>query len=341
MVILGAVCPLFLMPRAIPRLLQASLVFSIVGLVTILALVLFFGPQSQPWSTVFDTHGTSGWSVGIAWMLGVSNSMYPFTSTDAAIHIAEEMVYPERRLPQVLNMTLTLGIGTALPLLLVMMLRVTNLMAVAQADVPYVEAFRQITHNNAATTFMMVWITVVLFLAIIGQWVTVGRLAWAFARDGGLPFSPFFAHISERFGFPVRTTLASLGFSCIYGLLYLVSTTAFNSIVTSAVLFSNVTYCAPQLLAAIRGRENVLPSHPCDLGVFGRICNYLSPILVLTIGILICFPPELPVTTDNINYTPVIIIAFCLAILVTWYVIGKHFRGPKIDWDILKDTKFS
>lgn len=266
--------------------------------------------------------------------------MYAFTSTDAAIHIAEEMIFPERRLPQVLNMTLAMGIGTAFPLLLAMMLRVTDMTAVANADVPYVEAFRQIIHNDVATTIMMVWITLILFLAIIGQWVTVGRLAWAFARDGGLPFSQFFAQINVRLGFPIRTTVTALLFSCLYGLLYLISTTAFNSIVTSAVLFSNITYAAPQLLVVLRGRKNVLPKHPHDLSWFGRLCNVLSPLFVVIIGVLICFPPELPVTKDNINYTPAIIVGFCLAIVAAWYMIGRNFRGPKIDWEILKDTKF-
>ena len=53
----------------------------------------------------------------------------------------------------------------------------------------------------------------------------------------GLPYSTFFGKISSRFHFPVRTTLMALFFSVVYGLLYLFNTTAFNSIITSAVLY--------------------------------------------------------------------------------------------------------
>ena len=54
---------------------------------------------------------------------------------------------------------------------------------------------------------------------------------------GGIPFSDTFSHVSPSRNFPVRATILSICFCCVYGLLYLVSTTAFNSIVTSAVLY--------------------------------------------------------------------------------------------------------
>lgn len=265
--------------------------------------------------------------------------MYAFASTDAALHIAEEMIQPERRLPQVLNMTLAIGLATSLPLLVILMLSMANMDAVANSALPYAELFHQITANKIITTIIISWITLVLFSALIGQWVTCGRLLWAFARDGGLPYSTYFAHVSKRYAFPVRTTTLALVFCCCYGLLYLISTTAFNSIITSAVLFSNITYCIPQAIVAIRGRNNVLPVHAFDLGVFGRLCNLLSPLFVVFLGVIICFPPELPVTTQNINYTPAILVGCYMIILGGWFSAGSGFEGPNIDWEVLKNIK--
>ncbi|KAL9598111.1 MAG: hypothetical protein Q9179_004036 [Wetmoreana sp. 5 TL-2023] len=261
--------------------------------------------------------------------------MYAFTSTDAAIHIAEEMVHPEKRLVQVLNMTLAIGFATTFPLLVVMMLSMTDVSRVINATLPYGELFLQVTGSKIVTTILMSWVTLALFSALIGQWITCGRLAWAFARDGGLPYSRFFASVNKRLAFPVRTTILALVFSCCYGLLYLVSTTAFNSIITGAVLFSNISYCMPQVIVALRGREHVLPQRAVNLGLIGRMCNYLSPIFVVVIAVLICFPPELPVTSKNINYTPAILVGFCAGIVVTWWVLGRNFEGPKIDWKLI------
>ncbi|KAL8793603.1 MAG: hypothetical protein Q9195_003755 [Heterodermia aff. obscurata] len=331
---------MFLCPRFIPRIVQINLAFSVTGLIIIFCLVLALRKQSQPLS-IITTPGPakSGWDLGPAWFLGITNSMYAFSATDAVIHIAEEMKDPERRLPQAMNLTMTIGLLTTFPLLLVMMLSLADTDAVIHSTLPYAETFHQITDSRIITTLIMCWVTVALFSALIGQWVTCGRLAWAFARDGGLPYSSFFSHVSERHKFPVRTTILALVFCSTYGLLYLISTTAFNSIITSAVLYLNVTYAIPQALIAIRGRKNVLPDHPFDLGSIGYFCNFLSPILVTVVGVLICFPPELPVTRSNINYTPVVLVALALVILGFWFTMGHKFEGPNIDWDTFQSVK--
>ena len=335
-----SVSPLFLGPRWIPRIVQISLAFSVTGLIIIFCLVLALRKQSQPLSSIITPGpGRSGWGIGPAWLLGITNSMYVFSATDAVIHIAEEMTDPERQVPQAMNLTMTIGVLTAFPLLLVMMLSMADIETVLQSTLPYAELLHQITDSRIITTLIMCWVTIVLFSAMIGQWVTCGRLAWAFARDGGLPYSSFFSHVSERYKFPVRTTILALIFCSIYGLLYLTSTTAFNSIITSAGFYLNITYAVPQGLIAIRGRKNVLPNHLFDLGSIGYACNFLSPILVTVVGVLICFPPELPVTDSNINYTPVVLVASSLVILGFWFTMGHRFEGPKIDWDVLKNFK--
>ena len=68
------------------------------------------------------------------------------------------------------------------------------------------------------------------------------------------------------------------------------------------------------------------------------MCNILSPLFVTLIGIFICFPPELPVTVGNMNYTPVILVGLFVVILGLWFTTGKKFMGPKIDWEFLNLT---
>ncbi|KAL8682513.1 MAG: hypothetical protein Q9186_001460 [Xanthomendoza sp. 1 TL-2023] len=83
-----------------------------------------------------------------------------------------------------------------------------------------------------------------------------------------------------------------------------------------------------------RGRSLALPSsRPFNLGKAGYICNILAPILVTIIATFICFPPQLPVTVSNMNYTPVILVGLFGVIIGLWYTRGKRFTGPKIDWE--------
>lgn len=100
----------------------------------------------------------------------------------------------------------------------------------------------------------------------------------------------------------------------------------------------NITYVVPQGILVTRGRKTSLPARSFELGNVGYICNIVSPLLVTVVGVFICFPPELPVTTGNMNYTPVILFGLFFVIMCFWFKRGKKFVGPKIDWELLNVT---
>jgi choline transport protein len=128
--------------------------------------------------------------------------------------------------------------------------------------------------------------------------------------------------------------VATVIFVSIYGLLFLASSTAFNSIIATSVLFLNITFAVPQAFAAARGREKHLPSRPLNLGRHGYFVNIFSTILTVLIVILACFPPILPVFTENMNYSSVIVVGIFSALTILWFTIGNRtFVGPKLDMD--------
>lgn len=153
--------------------------------------------------------------------------------------------------------------------------------------------------------------------------------------QNGVPFASYFSHVDSKLGFPVRTTIASFVFVCVYGLLYFASTTAFNSIVTCAVLFLNITYAVPQGIVLFGGREKNLPKRYLRLGWLGYFCNAFSILWIVVLGVCVCMPPNLPVAVGNMNYTSPIMVGLFIIIMLMWYVIGKRFEGPKVDWELL------
>ncbi|KAL2040341.1 hypothetical protein N7G274_006784 [Stereocaulon virgatum] len=331
--------PLFLSPKSVPKITQATLFLSVSGFVIVFILLLALKKQTRPASFITESGlGTSGWSDGTAWMIGIGNALYAYGGTDGAIHIAEEIPRPGKNIPLAMNLTMCIGFLTAFPMTLALMFGMTDIDAVLNSKLASAEIFYQITQSKGIVTFMQCWVIVVYFMSLTSQWVTAGRMTWAFARDRGIPYSEFFSHVSTSLDFPVRATILSICFCCIYGLLYLASTTAFNSIVTSAVLYLSITYAVPQGIIVSRGRATSLPARAFNLGNLGYICNILSPLLVAVIGTFICFPPELPVTTSNMNYTPVILFGLFIVIMGLWYTRGKKFVGPRIDWELLNLT---
>ncbi|CAI7603836.1 unnamed protein product [Penicillium glandicola] len=279
--------------------------------------------------------GTSGWNNGTAWLLGIIDSMYCFGASDGAIHIAEEMRSPDRRLPQIMNMTLAIGLCTAVPLLAVLLVAMKDMDQVMNAGIPAVELLYQATGSTRVIVALGVLLTIIYSACLPPQWVTCGRLAWAFARDRGTPFPDFFDNIDARLQFPVRMTRASTVFAAIYGLIYLASTTAFNSIITSAVTLLNLSYAIPQAILVMRGRAQCLPKRPLDLGRWGYICNAFAPLWITVLGVMVCFPPSLPVASGSMNYSAPVLVGLFLIILVFWILIGDEFKGPNIDWEML------
>jgi len=148
-------------------------------------------------------------------------------------------------------------------------------------------------------------------------------------------FPDYFAHVDKKLQFPARATLAALAFNVVYGLLYLVSTTAFNSIITSAVLYINVTIAAPQMILVFRGRDKMLPERSFKLRHIGWFCNVFALCWIPVLTVLVCMPPALPITVGSMNYTSPILVGILLIIVGGFFVFGKQFEGPDIDWDML------
>ena len=60
---------------------------------------------------------------------------------------------------------------------------------------PIIAIFQQATGSIAGATALESCIITIAFSCSFGLLASVSRLTWAFARDGGLPFSEFFAHV--------------------------------------------------------------------------------------------------------------------------------------------------
>lgn len=70
------------------------------------------------------------------------------------------------------------------------------------------------------------------------------RMSHAFARDGGLPFSRLFARMSRN-GVPIPSVLLTTACVIVFGCIYLGSDSALNAILSSSVVFLNISYSIP------------------------------------------------------------------------------------------------
>lgn len=157
----------------------------------------------------------------------------------------------------------------------------------------------------------------------------------AFARDGGLPFSRYFSRVHKKLDVPLESLSLTLLVVIIFGCIFLGSTSAFNAITSASVTALGVSYAIPIAINCMRGRRMLPEVRNFKLPeAFAWFANLLGIAYVIVTTVLFVFPPELPVTGNNMNYC---IVAFAIVLLISvvqWFIDGrKNYRGPKIEID--------
>jgi choline transport protein len=224
--------------------------------------------------------------------------MYTFLAVDSASHVAEEVPNPSRTVPHTMGMTMLIGIVTVIPWTLAFMFSTQDFDTVGSNAVPITEVYYQtLRDSKPATAVFTTRLILIYFGACLACTVTTGRLIWALASDKGMVYSSTFSKVHRGPKVPVNATIFTGVFCALYGLIYIGSTTAFNSFIATAILFLNVTYAIPQAIVLFNGWKKTLPARYLDLGsVFGLICNLFSMLWVSLFTVIFCFPIFLPVT---------------------------------------------
>jgi amino acid transporter len=155
------------------------------------------------------------------------------------------------------------------------------------------------------------------------------RMLFAFARDGGLPFSPWIAHVSARYQSPDVaiwvSTAAAFGvalWSQAYAVMVALSTTAlYASYALPILLVARRELGAPTALRDNRGKAR--SRGPWHLGRYSLPVNVVALAWIAVITVLFVLPPN-----ELAGYT----FAGSLTLLhLYWrYYMRGRFRGPRL-----------
>jgi len=203
---------------------------------------------------------------------------------------------------------------------------------------PLLAIFQDATNNRAGATCLLMFPLVCLLFATISIMTTSSRMTYAFARDGGLPFSRFFAKVHPKLGLPLNALYLTTILVIIFGCIFLGSSSAFNAIISASVVALGISYAMPVAINCLRMRKMLPDYRPFMLpSWFGWIANLLGIVYVIVTTVLFLFPPDLPVTGNNMNYCVVAFFIILVISTVQWFVDGrKNYSGPKIDLDALQ-----
>ncbi|KAH7207305.1 amino acid/polyamine transporter I [Fusarium oxysporum] len=324
--------------RYLDFMTESTTGFSLIGMVLTISVCLGMADGDYaPGTIILENRGISGWNAGTGWLLSIAAALYCFAANGAVTHIAEELPNPGRKLPQILSMSMAMGVVIVIPWTIAMLFSIKDMQAVQSSFLPSFEVFYQATGSKAAATGLQAYLTFLYYTCIPSQWVTCSHITWAFARDQGLPFAEYWQHIDPKRGIPWRTTLLSAAFCAVYGLIYVASTTAFNSIINATCLMLNLSYVIPQGVLLTQGRDK-LPRRAFSLGKLGYAVNLYSVVFMIVIGVVFCLPQTNPTTAGSMNYNAPVIVGLFTIVCLLWIERRSKFNGPHIDWDLLNEA---
>lgn len=219
-------------------------------------------------------------------MLGLLQGAFSLTGFDGCAHMIEEIPQPQTKGPKIVIYAILIGMGTGFVFLSVLLFVLTDLDAVlSSASGPLLEIFFQATGSRAGSTCLLMFPLVCVCFAEISILSTSSRMNYAFARDGGLPFSKVFARVHPSLDVPVNSLILTTILVIIFGLIFLGSSTAFNAIVAASVVALGVSYGLPPAILIFRGRGLLPATRAFRLPEWlGWTCNIVRTLCSLFMG---------------------------------------------------------
>ncbi|OJJ84428.1 GABA permease GabA [Aspergillus glaucus CBS 516.65] len=329
-----------LMNNALPLFTKSAFIWSLTGFTVICITVLACSsPDYNSGKFVFGEFiNQTGWPDGIAWLLGLLQGGLGVTGYDGVAHMIEEIPNPSVVGPRIMIGCVVIGIVTGSIFLIVLLFVAGDIDTIINSSAgPLLAIFKHATNNNAGAVCLLIFPLVCMLFTTTSIMTTSSRMVYAFARDGGLPASPFFASVHSKLKVPLNALYFTVVLVIIFGCIFLGSSSAFNAIISASVVMLDIAYGIPIAVNCLRGR-NMLPERQFVLpNTIGWILNIISIVYISLTTVLFLFPPDLPVTGSNMNYC---VAAFGIVFIISsfqWIVDGrKNFVGPRMDADPLE-----
>ncbi|CAN9092261.1 unnamed protein product [Alternaria alternata] len=324
------------MNNLLPYVNRGAFIWSIGGFAIVCITVLACSsPEYASAEFVFTEFiNETGWPDGIAWLLGLLQGGFGLTGYDAVAHMIEEIPNAAVEGPKIMIYCVCIGTVTGFIFLMVLLF-VSGGDAesiISAAPGPLLQILYNATSSRAGAACLLMFPLVCILFAETAIMTTSSRMTYAFARDGGLPFSKFFAKVHPRLGQPLNALILAATLTILFGLILIGSSSAFNALISASVVALGVSYAIPVAINVCRGRKMLGPRAFVLPGPFGWIANLIGIAYTIVTTVLFLFPPELPVSASSMNYC---VVAFGIILFIStfqWFVDGrKNFTGPRAD----------
>jgi amino acid permease (GABA permease) len=316
--------------KLLPVFGKTAFLWSVAGFGVICITVLAVAsPNFQSGEFVYGSViNEVGWPDGLAWLIGLLQGAFALTGFDATIHMIEELPNPTLEGPKIMVTAIGIGVFTGFVFVSCLLFTVTDIAQVnSSAAGPLLTILHQATKSKPGAICLLMFPVMCMVFTSMALMTTSSRMSYAFARDGGLPFSKVLAKVHPTLQVPLNALIWTASWIIVFGLILLGSSSAFNAIVAASVVALGITYAIPPLLNCLRRRRMLPASRPFKLpSALGWVANVVGILWTVFTTVLFLFPPEAHVTPTNMNYAIAALTVLFVIALLHWVFDGrKHF----------------
>ncbi|KAE8448681.1 hypothetical protein EG329_008896 [Mollisiaceae sp. DMI_Dod_QoI] len=305
---------------------------NILASLSICIALLILTPEKRSFTWVFTTFTDgSGWGTIFSFFLSFLSVAWTMTDYDGTTHISEETHDAAILGPQAIRHAVTISGLLGWLLTITFCFCTTDLTSILNSPtgLPAAQIFLN-AGGRVGGTVMWFFVILVQFFTGCSAMLADTRMAYAFARDGALPFSPFFSRIHPWTKTPVNAVWLIVLFSCALNLIGIGSTLTIVAIFNITAPALDLSYATVILARNIYASRIEFRPGPYSLGRWQRPLNAVTVTWVFFISVLLLFPTMRPVTAENMNYA-VVVGAFIAVFSLVWWWAGarRTYTGPK------------
>ncbi|RYP70717.1 hypothetical protein DL769_004888 [Monosporascus sp. CRB-8-3] len=312
----------------------AAGIIHIAAFVAVLVTLGVMAPKNSASFVFTEFTNNSGWpSDGVSWLVGLLSVVYPFLGYDAVCHMSEEIPHPERNVPIAMVGSVVINglLGLVYGIVLLFSIGSLDSLLTTPTGFPYMQIYLDVTASPAGSTVMSLTLTIIAITATVAGIASTSRTAWALARDRAIPFDRYFSKVSDRLRVPIRAILLVLILQILLGFIYLGNTTAFNAVLSMAIIAMYLSYLAPIVCMLFNERRSYGAN---DYGYWtlgkplGITLNIISIVWMTVAIVFSTFPTVMPVTAQNMNYS--------IVVMTGWFLFGGvyYFVSARKKFDI-------
>jgi amino acid transporter len=312
--------------RTTTRMTDAS-GYIIFAFAILLTIALFAFAPSHDFSRLWTFTNYSGDTGGGVWpqsgsmvylfFVSLLLPAYTITGFDASAHTSEETIDASRSVPKgMVNSVLYSAIFGYL-MLIAMVIAIPDMKEGASKGWNVFYYMMDGVLPAGVKLFLYVGIWIANYLCGLAIVTSASRMMFAFARDGGLPFSNALRQVSHNHRVPAFSIWAA----AVLGILFTIYTPVYSTIVTVCVIFLYVSYVIPVTLGLFAYGKTWTKMGPWDIG------PWFKPVALLCLlgcGTIIYIGVQPP----NDKALTVMIASLVVTALVWFGLERRRFQGP-------------